>query len=516
MRIARPRGCGPALDIRPRLTERRGVLPRAAIAAAWAFAAAPALWVAALPASRFLAEVMTLDAAAYPVIAAHLAAGDGPTFDGETPTNGVQPLWLLLHLPWFLGAERALDRLWVTQLLAAATTLLAIWRWSHALRTLGADASRARLAAALLGGSGYALYVLASGMEAPLALWLLAEVVAAAARRTTDDAPPRPAAALALGGLAGLAVLARLDHALVLAPLGLWLAGRWRRAPSTVAAATAGAFAPLLPYGLWNLSRFGALLPVSGIAKRADVGPWVAARVNVWLLHERVDAILPLPLWATALGLALAALAAVWLVRAAAARLPTPAGRHVFGALGLGVALHAAVWLLAMREFGVVWHVVAAVALVSASVALVWPARAQAAVWALAVVLLVGWVAAKRVRRPERRFDDVALAWMADLPAEARVGLYDGWFVRLRAPQARYIAELSGLVGDAADARDGKRRDAPAIARRHRLDYVIEPDSWAARWVGWREVGRSGPELGGPPFPVVLLRRPDGPAVDPP
>ena len=91
------------------------------------------------------------------------------------------------------------------------------------------------------------------------------------------DARRRSVDAALLGAASGLAVLARLDLALViwLIPAALILRTRcWRLLAPWLGAASAVAG----PFFLWNWWRFGHLLPVSGTVKLRDLNHYVAER----------------------------------------------------------------------------------------------------------------------------------------------------------------------------------------------------------------------------------------------
>lgn len=299
-------------------------------------------------------------------------------------------------------------------------TWIALWRWSVALATLGAEPAVARLGAAILGGSGFAIFVLAGGMEVPLALALLAEVLRCAAPLLSRGAANVPLGAAARLRLwASLAVLARLDHGLLLLPLGLLAAWRWRAKPSLVAAAAAACALTMLPYLCWNVVRFGALLPVSGVAKQSHALPWATAWANLGFVHGRLHRVFGLPGWSTLALLAVGVVVVAALMRRATTRLSRPAGRAVFAALAVGAALHAGYWLFFMLEVLVPWHLVGFTALVSAAMPLQVPRRAHVVALLLVAASTVGWIAAKRVRQPEPQLADPTLAWSATSPTRA-------------------------------------------------------------------------------------------------
>ena len=170
------------------------------------------------------------DAYYYFQIASNAAAGRGPSLDGETPTNGFHPLWLLLLLP---VAGSVADPLLA---LRAGLTLGALLGAANvALVFALARAAGAGRAAALVAAGAYAIHptvVLESvnGLETSLAVatqglaaWLFVRL----------GARPGPASLRACAGLGlagGLMLLARTDAVVVFAALLAGLTLReWRR-----------------------------------------------------------------------------------------------------------------------------------------------------------------------------------------------------------------------------------------------------------------------------------------------
>jgi hypothetical protein len=202
----------------------------------------------------------------YSMVADKLAALGKLTFDETTLTNGFHPLWFLVLLVLRLVAGGLNGVFYVLLAILFLVSMVATYELSRAYAS-SLGASRALAPAVALVHCVATDALLASGMETavdvPLLLWFLLEV------SRPDPLTPRRAAKL--GGVASLAVLARLDIALAVAMLAVaWLVlarptleKAWRAVLSFCAA---GVAVPL--YGAFNLLAFGSVLPMSALAKQ--------------------------------------------------------------------------------------------------------------------------------------------------------------------------------------------------------------------------------------------------------
>ena len=82
----------------------------------------------------FFVEVFTDDAYYYFKIAYNITHGSGVTFDGQNPTNGFHPLWMLLLLPIFGLIDT--DLIWPLRAVLVLQTLLFCVAALHAYRLL--------------------------------------------------------------------------------------------------------------------------------------------------------------------------------------------------------------------------------------------------------------------------------------------------------------------------------------------------------------------------------------------
>ncbi len=209
-------------------------------------------------------------------VARSLGHGEGFTMDGAHPTNGVQPLIVLLYAPLFhyFPDATALRLCLVLDLFIEASLAFLLWRFIR-MQARPGDETDIDKQAALIGAvlfywsystSVYTLNGLETGL-APLLL-LLAWILY---RRLFPRGSEEGSAAkgFIVGVAAGLAVLARIDTAFfVLALCGhhIFSGGvaprRGRMAQAIAIGATA--LAASSPWWLYNFMRFGNLVPTSG------------------------------------------------------------------------------------------------------------------------------------------------------------------------------------------------------------------------------------------------------------
>lgn len=171
---------------------------------------------------------------------------------GERVLAATHPLWLLLLLAvTTLTGEHAWTTLALSLILGTGTIAAVLW----GIRGRGAGV--VLLTAGLLAGCKALVDFTTSGLEGPLSHLLLALLTLEAMGRA------RP---LPLAWLAGAVVLTRMDHALLVGPLGLLAlrAGGWR-------AAAAGL--PLLTWLLGSWLYYGRALPNTAAAKLATGVP---------------------------------------------------------------------------------------------------------------------------------------------------------------------------------------------------------------------------------------------------
>ena len=208
-------------------------------------------------------------------VARNIAAGHGITIDGITKTNGFQPLLTFLQAGLFtlargddlLALRLVLLLYW---LLYAGTGAMLGWIAAETAEVPDQRLTRGLCAALVYLGASYLFLHHFNGLETGLLLFLLAS-----AWRLRQSGRTESWIGLALfGGLLGLAVLARIDAAFVVAVLCLAELWRNRKRGWLIALGrpfVMGAVAVLvsLPWWVYSYVDFGSIMPISGQATQS-------------------------------------------------------------------------------------------------------------------------------------------------------------------------------------------------------------------------------------------------------
>lgn len=214
------------------------------------------------------------DSLFYLVVAPRLIEDGTWTFNGLTPTNGVQPLWqvataLVVAVADAVGLDSPAAQLRSVLVLnwaLAVVALAAMWRL---LERMGVERSHRLAGVVVLGAclcGPWGLFASEAHAVAASLVWLLLLL-----ERWFREGP-RVATAVGIGVASGLMMLSRLDTVWVaLVAFGcLALVGPVRGLGARLQAmlpAVAAAVALVVPYLAWNLVRFEHLTPISGAIK---------------------------------------------------------------------------------------------------------------------------------------------------------------------------------------------------------------------------------------------------------
>jgi len=248
----------------------------------WAavFALFPAVVIlcvfAAAPLDHQACHSSTDDSFYYYSWARNLASGHGPTADGVTPTNGVQPLWAGILTMLATVIDNRDDFVKVTLFLCLLLNLAAGALWCRVAFEAGGPwlAWSTGILTSMTLVSAH--WVVLSGMEISLNLFLGSLLILTCLHFRNRDWRRLRLEPLALGFLIGLFLLARVDNILYLIPvalveIGLRLSGRRSLLPFIRLRDLPLLAIPVLlltfPYVLWNKLTFGHWMPVSGLIK---------------------------------------------------------------------------------------------------------------------------------------------------------------------------------------------------------------------------------------------------------
>lgn len=220
------------------------------------------------PPEALLSKAVSDDMFYYLCMARNAAGGRGATVDGENPTNGFHPLWLLVLIPMYVAT--GCGAAFIHGALAALTLFSVLSAWFlYALLRRACGEWPSLLSALVWLCCPYAVIVGLSGVEAPLYVLLLGAVSCGHLRGRETGCGAR----FVLGLLAGVCVLARLDGAVIAAVIAAeMLASPWARGiPARkrfprAASFAAGCALPVLPWLAWSYARTGSLFQMSGSA----------------------------------------------------------------------------------------------------------------------------------------------------------------------------------------------------------------------------------------------------------
>jgi hypothetical protein len=167
------------------------------------------------PPEVLIPRVVSDDMFYYLSIARSIAEGRGATADGENATNGFHPLWLLVLVPLFNATGGGTPFIHAALVALTLFSVLSAWFLYRMLRCACGEAA-SLVAAAVWLCCPYAVLVALSGVEVPLYVLLLG-AVSCAYLWIKEGRGGALRAWFALGMLAGAAVLARLDGAVLAA-----------------------------------------------------------------------------------------------------------------------------------------------------------------------------------------------------------------------------------------------------------------------------------------------------------
>ena len=212
----------------------------------------------------FVDRLFVADDAYYTLsIARAMARGLGPAADGVHPTNGFQPLLAFLEVPIAARWVDPVACLRASLILLAAVDAGVAWALGTiAGRAAGTSARLASVVATIAWAvSPWAIGYALGGLETSLALASMALLVLAWGRARARAGLDGFVVA---GAAAGVALLARIDLAILVAALAVWESWRGRHAGVLVAAAVAALV--VAPWWGYELGRFHTVVPSSGAA----------------------------------------------------------------------------------------------------------------------------------------------------------------------------------------------------------------------------------------------------------
>lgn len=466
-------------------------LPRWLLLCVTAIVAAHTVYLCSFSNDEYLARFAIGDALVYARVAFNVASGLGSTFDLATTTNGYHPLWMWLHIPFFIGADSILERLALLRAFWIIVALAAALLWGQVLYRLTSNILAATLMFLLVAVSPYSTFVLYSGLETALVLLCIAGLILYLQRL-----PARPSAgqAFLFGLIVAATFLSRLDSILFILPLLLSTQRCWAMLlPKCILMSSLGFALPVLPYLSWNLAQFSSLLPVSGQVK--TLSGFDASRsiqlVSDWLGRFYQSSGLSLSP-AILFGLAiLLCVSAAYLLHKLQHKAPLAVG--VAGPLFLGAIAQYAYYLFFMRELNIPWHVypqaimffffcallfhIATSSCLPSALTTEQRNRAGAVMIVICVVALAflwrQYDAVKAVSREQQRALIRLHTWfLENTDPGSRISMYDSFLLAAYLPR-NFVFDLNGLVGDQQLAKFAKEAAHDTAIEATRAEYII-------------------------------------------
>lgn len=452
------------------------------------------LCLIAQPVEFLVTNILPDDAFYYFEVARNIAAGNGPTFDGLTPTNGYHPLWMVILVPifsFFGTAVGALEPIRVALALAIICNVVTAIALYRILAHVVAERSSRLLGLGLFLYNPYFLYESLNGLETALALMVTALFLL---RVLSLPVSPSRRYVVGLGVLGGCMVLARIDLVFYLAAMLVWLwISRGFRSAVVVGAVATGL---VIPFFLWNALNFGMVLTsasgantlVNRVLIEQDHG-WSAGqavKATVYNLHLQTNELMrhtgsaELAYALVGAGI-LAVLLGVWRVPVRRTDI-TPVQAFGVGFLllfiaNVGIRWTARTWYFV--SFGIIVALLGAalVELVLRSDALSSSTKrivGSSFLLLICFLFFTSWHQDLRERIPKQREMYAAAQWFNEqVPDTTRIGVFNagviGYFANAQ------VINLDGLVNtDAYRAMQGRR--LWVYIRESEIEYLSDFD----------------------------------------
>lgn len=216
---------------------------------------------------------ITDDAYFYSVLAHNVYRYGFLTLDGQTPTNGVQPLWMILQIglvglfPSASEAKILSQSSWILYVLFSGLTIWWVTQGQSRMRQWGL--ATVLMSSLITANAGFQV-ITVKGLETPLMLTLLVSVLLLIDRMANHyqhgGFTVGSSTALAIG--AGLCFLARTDLFWIGLIIGGWLILKERKLTLAVATYFSVLFLLVIPYLVFNQVTQGSIVPISGRAKQ--------------------------------------------------------------------------------------------------------------------------------------------------------------------------------------------------------------------------------------------------------
>lgn len=217
------------------------------------------------------------DAYYYFAIARHVSMGLGSTFDGIVQTNGYHPLWFMvcsaLALVFRIDSYDLNEAIWFARMMLTVEMLLGLCTLFLTVYTLRRQLARPASTAIFIAGfaTPFLVYAMTDGMESGLVLLSLSAFVYTV-HHFGVLGPHSSEKDIAFGALLAMAVMARLDLALLCIGVGVAALAVFRNLPThrIIQKAASWGVPVLFTFALYlflNSLTFDTITPISGQLK---------------------------------------------------------------------------------------------------------------------------------------------------------------------------------------------------------------------------------------------------------
>jgi len=221
------------------------------------------LFLVIQPINTLISTILPDDAFYYFGVVRNIVAGLGSTFDGISATNGYHPLWTLVLIPlfkFFASPFPDIQPIYIALYVQVALNLITAFLVARIISRFTRSQWVRALGMVVWMLNPFLLYETVNGLETSLALFFFSIFFLFALR--IEEGRPLTGGYISMGLIGGLMTLARLDMAVYVLALLVWIIARngWQVGWGKAFSVGIWSAVPVVPYFLWNIWHFHMLL----------------------------------------------------------------------------------------------------------------------------------------------------------------------------------------------------------------------------------------------------------------